>query len=142
MAHVTAPSPHSHCLTPHPRASFPPPSYNDFGLLNVLCNATRPSQLSQTVFSVCSAHLCQCQPLSPTPFKTFASHAHPCSYGDFGLLHILYNSTTVEPTCLDGHPVIGAWFARMKGLPSMQKYLAERPKEVGRPGSLITTLQL
>jgi len=62
-------------------------------------------------------------------------------YADFSIFNILYNTIELEPKSLDDAPTMIAWMESMKSLPTLKKYLAERPNapDVGIPGSYIVT---
>lgn len=65
-------------------------------------------------------------------------------YSDFGLLHIIDSSITVEPTCVSTFPVLNEWYKIMMNDPKVKDYMINirKPsKEVGFPGTFIQSLE-
>ena len=62
-------------------------------------------------------------------------------FADFAFLHICLNTLEVSPDALGPFPSILTWVNKMKSIPSIAKYLEERPVPAtpgwGRPNSLI-----
>jgi glutathione S-transferase len=68
--------------------------------------------------------------------KEFFGGATP-SYGDFAFFHILDTIAHVKAGFLNAYPELLAFHGRVKGLPQLAKYFAERPQTLGMPGSMI-----
>lgn len=53
------------------------------------------------------------------------------TYADFLVFDVLDGHLTMKPACLDGHPALQAFFARISALPQLASYLAtRRPSEL------------
>jgi glutathione S-transferase len=62
------------------------------------------------------------------------------THADFNVFHHLDNASTAEPDCIESDDLL-EWMARMRALPALKAYLAERPQLVGigtDPGLLDT----
>jgi glutathione S-transferase len=68
--------------------------------------------------------------------KFFGGNEVP-SHGDFCLFHVLDNTLTVKKEALDAFPTMQTWMSNMSSIPQLQKYLSERPGDVGREGSFL-----
>jgi glutathione S-transferase len=70
--------------------------------------------------------------------KPFFGGQNPC-FADFSMFHIIDLTLVVQPSSLNAFPTILQWYTNMRGLPSLAKYLSERPGDssVGFCGSFI-----
>ncbi len=67
---------------------------------------------------------------------------------DFHIFHICDNTLALDATALDAVPKMAEWYKRMRSLPAVAAYLAERPARgigavaggVGMPGSLFASV--
>ncbi|VCW69154.1 unnamed protein product, partial [Gulo gulo] len=54
------------------------------------------------------------------------------SFADYNLLDLLLNHQVLAPSCLDSHPLLLAYVARLSARPKLKAYLAS-PEHVNRP---------
>jgi prostaglandin-H2 D-isomerase / glutathione transferase len=65
----------------------------------------------------------------------------PC-HADFSLFHILDNTVLAKGDALAGHAALVSFMERMRSIPELAQYLAERPQPpfVGKKGSFINNI--